>query len=282
MTPSEHTLNINGLPVHYWEDGAGNGRVILLLHGNLGDAQVSWGAVLPLLADEYRLIAPDLPGFGKSAVLPNMSVTSILAWIKAFLDELKIEQGVVMGNSLGAVFARLFAATYPQYAPAVILVNGGTLPRIPPVLHLLARLPVVGTLLFGLTARSGTSLQTLRRMVHVKEALSESLVKSAANNAPNFARLMQTIAAHPLPEKRTPQVPVLLLWGENDQISTLAEAKRIQNAIPGATLVQIESCGHLPQLEAPEVFVWQIKQYLHELTRPPRMQGAGMLPQRKV
>lgn len=278
MALHEHAVTVNGLPVRYWGDGEDNNRAILLIHGGLTDARLSWSAVIPALAEDYRVIAPDLPGFGKSAQLPDMSMTAICDWIKALLDALNIDQAVMVGSSFGALFTRLFAATYPGYVPAVIMVNGGSLPRISPLVRTMAGLPVIGSILFTMIGRETNSRPSLERMIHVKEALTDELVRMAAANNAVFSQILRQIALHSIPEKRTPPVPTLLLWGENDALTTMKEGERIKASIPGAKLNRIESCGHLPQLEAPEVFVWQIKQFLAELDRPRRSQGAGMLP----
>lgn len=278
MALQEQTITLNGVPVHYWEGGEDMGRVVLLLHSGLTDARLSWSEVMAGLAQDYRMIAPDLPGFGKSAALSDMNLTAACDWIRAFLDALAVDQAVVVGSSFGALYARLFAATYPGYVPALILVNGGSLPRIPPLFRTLAGLPVVGSLLFGMIARDSNSRASLERMIHVKAALTDELVKTAAANRGTFAQILRAIAMRPLPEKRTPPVPTLLLWGENDGLTRVKEGERIAASIPGAKLNRIEACGHLPQLEAPDVFAWQVKQFLVELDRPRRSQGAGRLP----
>ena len=65
MTISENVIDVGGLPVHYWEGGAENGRALLLLHGGIGDAWANWSKVMPALAEDYHVFAPDLPGFGE-------------------------------------------------------------------------------------------------------------------------------------------------------------------------------------------------------------------------
>lgn len=281
MAPHERTLTLNQRQVRYWEDGAQNVRVILLLHGGLGDASLTWGSVIGALSDEYRVIAPDLPGFGGSEKLDQPGVRHLVDWIKALMDALEIVDAVVVGHAFGGLFARLFAGAYPQYVPAVLIVNGGTIPSIPPLFAALARVPVIGGLLFNGIGRSASSRQTLERMISVKTVLTENFLRNAASNAASFSRLMQEIAAYGVPEKRIPRVPTLLLWGVEDQEVPLEEARNIKNQIPGAKLNEIESCGHFPQLEVPEVFAWQVKHFLNELSRPSRPRknpGAGPLP----
>jgi pimeloyl-ACP methyl ester carboxylesterase len=91
------------------------------------------------------------------------------------------------------------------------------------------------------------------------------------------------LARDPLPQATTPPVPTLLLWGAEDKLATLDEAEKIKASIAGSTLSPIADCGHLPQLEATEVFVWQVLQFLDVLSRPPKVQskGVGMLGQKK-
>jgi pimeloyl-ACP methyl ester carboxylesterase len=279
MALKELTSTVNGATVRYWQDGEQQGRVLLLIHGGLTDAHKSWAGVMPTLADEYHVVAPDLPGFGKSTLLPDMQVSAVVEWLKGLLDTLGVEGAVVVGSSFGALYARLFAATYPSYVPAVILMNGGTIPDIPPLVRTLAGLPVIGKLLFNiLIGGQASSRANLQRMVYVKDVLTSDFLKAAKQNTANFAHLLRMAALHPIPDKRNPMVPTLLLWGANDQEVNVEEAKRIQSSIPGAKLSEIDACGHLPQLETPDVFVWQVKQFLMELSRPRKSPGAAKLP----
>ncbi len=279
MSLSQRTVQVNGQPAHYWVAGVSNGRTLLLLHGGLGDAALHWQPVIPLLADEFHVIAPDLPGFGKTPALPSREIAAMVAWIADFLTAVTVDQAVVIGSSLGGVAARLFAAAHPARVPALILLNGGGLPELPAFLRVLDQLPGVSGLIFGQLGRMGTSKATLRRMVHHQEVLTPDFVAQARAAAPGYAAFLRMLAASPLPKAQTPIVPTLILWGANDQVATVQEAEAIKASIPGATLTKIEECGHLPQLEAPDVFVWQVSNFLDRLSRPKRSElpGAGPL-----
>jgi abhydrolase domain-containing protein 6 len=278
MTLLEQTITVNGQPIHYWESGDPQERALLLLHGGWGDAQQNWEHIIPTLAQEYRIIAPDLPGFGQSGLLPDMQIATVLGWLKAFLDALEQEKVVIIGHAFGALFARLFAAAHPQNVSAVILVNGGSIPALPGFFRTLARVPVIGNLVYGSMAKSVYSRGALKRAVHNQKIVTDELVNSAATNTPIFTHYLQMSAAYPIPENQTPKVPTLLLWGVEDTEFTIDEARRIQAQIPGAQLNEVEACGHILQLEEPDVFVWQIRHFLRELDRPRRTKGAGYLP----
>lgn len=281
MALEEKTLVIDGLTVNYLEDGHDNGRTILLIHGGMGDARLHWGAVMPLLAQEdFRVLAPDLPGFGKSQLLPVMRMDALLHWLKSFLDILGLEQAVVIGNSLGGLVARLLTAANPQLVPAVVLLDGGGIPEIPPVLRVLERIPVLSNFLLGQFVGSMTSPSNLRKMIHVQDVLTDDFMTGTRAANKSFTRLMRMLVAGTLPEARNPIVPTLVLWGADDTFTPLADGTAVKDSIPGATLTEITDCGHMPQLETPDVFVWQISNFLQKLSRPQRsnLPGAGILP----
>jgi pimeloyl-ACP methyl ester carboxylesterase len=274
MQPRENTITLdNGLRIHYWESGSEQPRPVLLLHGGMGDAHLHWSQALPLLADEFRVIAPDLPGFGGSMALPRPGTDALLDWIRRLVDALGLDQVALVGSDFGALLARLFGAAYPEHVPALVMVNGGSIPNIPPALVMLGRVPLVGGLLFYLLARSTIGPQQLEQMIHARAVLTPEFVADVQSHTTAFAGMMRALAVSPLPSRHQPMLPVLLLWGAEDRIATLDEARRIQRSIPGAQLEPIADCGHLPQIEAPEVFSWQVTQFLNN---PGRADKAGL------
>ncbi len=275
MALHDNNVTVNGIPVHYWEDGEENSRTIFLLHGGLGDAALHWKAIIPLLAETFHVYAPDLPGFGKSGSLPSMTTEAMLNWVKSVLEALHIDQAVLMGNSFGGVLVRLFAASYPKYIPAVVLVNGGGISEVPPALKTLARIPGVSNLLFLFLGRMATGPNMLKSMIPTPEVLTDSFQMQVKQSAKGFTALMRMLITSPMPQAQRPMVPSLILWGREDQFTPLTEAKAIKASIPDATLIEISDCGHMPQLETPDVFVWQVNQFLDKLSRPARSTGAG-------
>jgi pimeloyl-ACP methyl ester carboxylesterase len=275
MAPIEKTLTLNGLQVNYWEDGQEKARDILLIHGGIGNAAFHWKSIMPVLAETFHVYAPDLPGFGKSVPLPHRSTDALVRWLDDFMQVLGIEQAVVVGNSLGALIARLFAAANPQTVPAVVLVNGGAVPSIPPVLSTFARIPLISQLFFAQLGRMGTSPSTLKRMIHAPEVLTEAFTNDVRAANGGYTRLMRMLFASPMPLKQTPLVPTLILWGADDQLTSVSDAEAIKTSIPGSVLTTIAECGHMPQLETPDVFVWQVNTFLDNLSRPRQPSRSG-------
>lgn len=279
MTLDETTLSVAGLPVHYLEGGSQNGRALVLLHGGIGDAAANWREVLAPLAQDYHVIAPDLPGFGGSAALPEMTFDACVEWLQALLDALNVREAVIVGSFIGALIARLFAAAKPQYVPGLILVNGGMMPSLPPLIQQIVHLPVIGSATFGLIGWWMRSRRALDRMIYNKAVLTDDFRQAWQAGAPAFVDLVRVLFFSPRPAARIPPVPTLLLWGANDPTMTPSDAEQLKQIIPGAKLTQIADCGSLPQLEASDAFVFQVTMFLEQLTRPtlPPKRGVGML-----
>ena len=276
---SEKTITVNGLPVHYWEAGEDNERTLMLIHGAVGDANLHWKEVVQPFAETYHIFAPDLPGYGSSAALPELNANALLQWLHSFFDALELEQAVLISNSIGALPARLFASAYPIRTTALVMINGGALPNSPSWLPTLARLPLISQLVFRMFGRMTNSRRSLDRMIFVKDVLTDEFVQQVQANASNGARLMLGLLLSPLPEARTPRVPTLLLWGANDEMTPMDDAEALKKDIPGAQLSAVADCGAMPQLEASDVFVYQVNYYLERLSQPPKsnLPGAGML-----
>lgn len=279
MPIEEKVIQINGLAVHYWQAGAANHRPVVLLHGGIGDAQLNWADAMPLLAEEFYVIAPDLPGVSGSTALPKFSVPHLLEWLQQFTDTLQLEQMAMVGSDLGALLVRLFSAACPQTVPAAVLVNGGSIPSIPNGLRVMAKIPLLGGIFFQFGARSTLSTQGMERLIYTPDLITAEFTEQARRSLPLLGSVMRSIASQPLPEQRVPSLPVMLLWGADDKIATVEDARRIQKSIPGAQLVEIAECGHLPQIETVEVFAWQTTTFLNDPNRSSRsdLPGVGRL-----
>jgi len=282
MSVQEKSILVDGLNVHYWEAGEGNTRALLLIHGGLGDAKLHWEAALPMLAETFHVLAPDLPGFGQSQLLPVRRTDVLLHWIKSFIDAHKLEQVVLVGNAFGALLVRLFAASNPKYAPAVILINGGGVPDLPTFFKWVEKIPGLSTLIFAQFSRMTTNPSALQRLIHIKSVLTDSFYAGAKESSPAFGRMMQMLVSSGIPSERTPLVPTLILWGVEDTFTPAGDSEAIKASIPGSVLTEIADCGHMPQLETPDVFNWQITTFLDKLARPATATKVGPKMLRKL
>ncbi len=263
MALSEHKTTVKNQTIHYYEDGLHHGRSVLLLHGGIGDAKHNWADVIVSLAEDYHVLAPDLPSYGDSDSLPtNCSLSDMIDWVLGFLESQGIEQTAVVGSGLGALIARLMAAQHPNIVPAVILVNGGFIPDIPPLAKTLMSLPLLGNFFTGYLARAATSDESMQDLIHHAEAITPELKSNVQANLTGYAKLMRLTATSAPSKKQKPLVATLIIWGLADKSVSASAGQKLKKALAGATYIDIEGCGHLPHLEEPDIFDWQVKQFL--------------------
>jgi len=270
---NEKTVTIDGGVVHYYESGEGKDESMLLLHGGFGNAWLHWADIMPELATTHHVFAPDLPGYGQSDPMKRMSIARLVAWTAHFMDAVKITHTVLVGSSFGGLFLRLLAAEQPERAKALILVNGGVIPTIPAPAKFLASLPGIGGIMFNQVAKSTVKMGGLSLAIKTDDVITQQLKDTINTNRKPLGALMRTLSRSAIPEKRTPQCPTLLLWGEEDAITPRVSGEYIEEQIPSAKLTLIADVGHMPHLEAPDVFVGQIQNYLQQLDRPTTRHG---------
>lgn len=260
---NEKQLQVNGHSVHFYEAGSPTQPPIILLHGYQGDAWLHWENVIPLLADDYYVIAPDLPAYGGSDALDKLTIDHLMTWVLDLLDELGLSSAVVVGSSLGGgLVTRMLAVNYPQRIPAVVLVNGGVIPSVPPLAVMMARLPGMGHLLYRWMSRLQTSPSELSGLFQDQAFLTDGFIARVQSYRQAVASYMRAFTLMPEPANRTPAVPVLLLWGEEDAITPRVIGEGIHQRMPSSQLELLAGTRHLPHIEAPDAFVWQVKAFL--------------------
>lgn len=264
---SEQVIQVNGKNIRYYEDGEPHRNTILFLHGGFGDAWLHWAEVIGQFADEYHLLAVDLPGYGQSDPVDGMTIGVLIDWLYAFLESLGIDQTVIVGQSFGGLIGRLFVAQYPQFVPALILVNGGVIPSVPGFAKVLARVPTLGSLLYNSLSRSSASRSSLEGATVNKEIITDDFMNRVQANISGLSRMMRLLTLSAMPKNRTPRVSVLMIWGTEDTITPLSAGRSIERNVPGAKFEEIVDCGHFPHLETQEIFVWQIRNFLDGLQR---------------
>ncbi|MBV8929788.1 MAG: alpha/beta fold hydrolase, partial [Mycobacteriaceae bacterium] len=118
-------LELHGDRIAYRDEG--QGEVLLLIHGMAGSSE-TWRALLPRLARNYRVVAPDLLGHGQSdKPRGDYSLGAFAVWLRDLLDELGIARVTVIGQSLGGGVAMQFVYQHPDYCKRMVLISSGGL-----------------------------------------------------------------------------------------------------------------------------------------------------------
>ena len=236
----------------------GSGPVLVLLHG-AGDQAGTWFHVAPSLARRHTLVIPDLAGHGDSAPPTGpIPFSDVLVGLEAVIsDQAAADRVTLVGNSLGACIAMVFAARHPDRVKRVVAVNGGPLMGSGGGPNLLPR----------------TREEARETMARLRDAgspaipdrvLDDIVRRGATSPIARLAAAAAGMAPFLLSEDqlRAFQVPVRLVWGASDQLMTLDYAKRMAAVLPDVELIPVERCGHLPQQEAPERFETALLQAL--------------------
>jgi valacyclovir hydrolase len=239
-----------------WYEDAGQGDAVLLLHGYTGTARADLGAEIDFLSQYFRVVAPDLRGYGHSMPKPrgfgpDFYVQDALD-AAALLDSLGIAQAHVLGYSDGGESALLVAIERPDLARSVTAwgVIGGFGPEIDAIAEGLVALEELETRRPGMRARIVElhGEESLVPMIEGWSAAVRAIV--AAGGDVSLGR------AHEI------RCPVLLVNGEHDQGNPEYLARQLAQRIPSCTFEIWPGLGHPVHLEAPERFHPRVLSFL--------------------
>jgi pimeloyl-ACP methyl ester carboxylesterase len=261
------TLRASQTPIAYADRGTGPGLV--LLHAYPLDSSM-WRDQIGALSDRFRVIAPDLPGFGGSAVAAGLTIDSVADVVAELLDHLGINERVVVGGvSMGGYIALAFARLYPQRVRALVLADTKADPDDEDARANRDRMIQVAT-------DKGSAAV-------IDELLPKMLAPGTAERNPDLARFVREIAGgqkaegivaalkamRDRPDARPGlshvSFPTLVVVGNQDGITPPEKAHELAGQIPNARLVTIPGAGHLSNLENPIAFATAIREFLDAL-----------------
>ncbi|MEU6672654.1 alpha/beta hydrolase [Streptomyces sp. NPDC046853] len=294
---------------------AGKGRAILLIHG-IGDSSDTWRDIMPGLARNYRVLAPDLLGHGASdKPRADYSLAAYANGMRDLLGVLGIERVTLVGHSLGGAVAMQFAYQFPERCERLVLVGTGGISRqVTPLLRA-ATLPGAELLLMALglpTMRTqlGIAVKALRLLdtglgvdapdlLRVVDALPDGTSRSA------FIRTLRAVVdwrgqVGTMLDRcyLAGGMPTMLVWGGRDQVVPATHAGLGHVAMPGSRLEIFEEAGHFPFRTDPQRFENVLRDFIattepaqysaeqwrrmlrsrHPSARGARQQGPGTFP----
>jgi pimeloyl-ACP methyl ester carboxylesterase len=245
-------------PQAYWTGGAGS--TLVLLHG-AGDSAATYASTVGRLVPRYRLVVPDLAGHGHSAPAAGpISVGDVLAGLEAVMRQGPQDPVIIVGNSLGAWVALLYARQHPDRVARLVLVNGGALIGDRPDLSLMPKSREEAAAL--MTQLTDPASPRVAGFV-LDDVVREARIGPLARLAQTASGMEQYVLDG---ELREIHVPVDMLWGESDKLFSLAYARRMMAQLPASRLTTIPGCGHVPPQECPSRFGAAL---LDVLTMPP-------------
>ena len=260
--------NVNGSVIRYLEDGPSDCKTLILLHG-IGASAERWSRVIPTLSRHYRVIAPDIIGFGYGdKPVVEYTMDFFIDFFESFLDNLGISEASIIGSSLGGHIATEFAIRFPRMVEKLVLVSpAGMMRKSTPTLD--------RYIMAALYPEYQRVYEVFSEMVYDSNTINQETLMDFVNrmNLPNakyaFMSTLSGIRYAPRLTGRLSNItaPTLLMWGENDTTIPLAEYAHQYNEIPNMEeLVVIKKCGHIAPIERPATFNRIVLRFLKRTT----------------
>jgi pimeloyl-ACP methyl ester carboxylesterase len=279
MQPGRSRFEYRGVSINYEDQG--QGQPLILLHG-FGASTYSWRHIAPYFSKSYRVIAIDLKGFGLSdkPLADDYSVRDQSLIISDFIRVHGLENVIVAGHSLGGAVSLLTCLTQSDHdthhISRMILLDTASYKQDLPAFISILRVPVINELSLLLTSSNFKSRMILRQAFFDHSKITEEMVATYGSylSLPGASQALIKTAKQILPSDleeisgryNSITVPVLLIWGEQDDIVPLAVGRRLAGNIPHAELVVVPDCGHVPQEECPSQTIEAMESFLSHHT----------------
>ena len=261
-------IDVMGVSTHVMEAGVGD--VVLLLHGSGPgvSAEANWRLTIPALAGSFRVIAPDLLGFGQTGA-PADGTYSMNAWVAhvvALLDELGVERAHVVGNSFGGGLALRLAARHPGRVNRLVLMGAVGL-----------EFPITEGLddVWGYEPSVESMRRLLETFAHDPALVNDDLaeMRYRASMAPGVQERYSAMfpaprqrwvdaMATPADEVCTIAAETLIVHGRDDRVIPLDVSLRLAHLIDRSQLHVFGRCGHWTQIEHAEAFNRLVSDFL--------------------
>lgn len=244
------------------EDGfkfieAGKGQTLVLLHGLMGELS-NWEPTIDHFKENYHVVVPILPIY--DLPLLTLGVKSLSKYIHRFLKFKKLNQVVLIGNSLGGHVGLVFTASHQEFVKALVLTGssglyenafGGSFPRRESYDYIREKVEFTfydpATATKELVDEVFKSVNDRSRVIRIL-----ALAKSAIRH--NMSKELSKIT-----------IPVSLIWGKQDKITPPEVAVEFHENFPNSELNWVDKCGHAPMMERPEVFIEFLDRFLNRI-----------------
>jgi pimeloyl-ACP methyl ester carboxylesterase len=204
--------------------------------------------MVPPLLDDYKVVIPDLPGHWKSDPRKGpIGVDQMLSGVEVVMDSVCAgDQVVLVGNSLGAWLAMLYAHDYPSHVARLVAINGGAITNVNPAINLFPETRE--------EAREMMKALMGPATLPVPDFVLDDIIRHArVGPAGRLAQTVDEMDAYLLDGRLDEVVvPVELVWGDGDDLWTLDIAQVLLDGLPRARLHTVHGCGHLSHRECPD------------------------------
>jgi pimeloyl-ACP methyl ester carboxylesterase len=261
-----YQVDVRGCRVNYVDVGESNLPPVVFVHG-LGGNWQNWLENIPRLAQDRRVLALDLPGFGESPMpQQKISISGYGQTVVDFARTLGIDEPVdVIGNSMGGFIAAEIGINSPEFARRIVLCSAAgisitNLKRRPVLTAARITAAVTNVALAraeAMAKRPGLRHAALAYVFRHPSRIAPDLAYQVMQGTgkPGFLDALDALTDYDFRDRLGDvKVPVLLIWGEDDNLVPVADAGEFERLIPDARKVILGDTGHVPMLERPATF----------------------------
>lgn len=255
---SAKSVVVDGVSWPYLQGGPADGDTIVMLHGFGGDKD-NWPLYARYFTKRYRVIAPDLPGFGHNVRNPEWHYGAVAQTerLRAFLDALGIKEFHLAGNSMGGFIALNYALTHADQLKSLTLIdNAGVTSKHKSELEL-----AIAERTNPLLATSMDDLESLLKFVMHKpipmpKIMMRAMLEIFVQHYDFLDGIFWTVVEEALEKSLTDRLgdiamPTLIIWGRHDRLIDVSCTEVMAAAIPDNKVVILEDVGHVPMIESP-------------------------------
>jgi 4,5:9,10-diseco-3-hydroxy-5,9,17-trioxoandrosta-1(10),2-diene-4-oate hydrolase len=279
--PTDRRVDVGGISTRYWVEGSGS--PVVLIHG-LSNSIEHWLLNIDALAAEHTVYALDLLGHGRTDKPRSHSydLPALARFVIAFMDALGIERADLIGHSLGGGVALVMAEGSPERVHRLVLVDSLGLARDVGIVLRLVSVPGLGEVLTRLVLQGDFQKQLKRQraiwpdadvvpeeMIRLRyeatrwEDIRETYFKTL-RAVSNFRGVRRTALQPIIQGLRSLHLPVLVVWGEKDDLLSSSHARIVQDAVPNTRVEIFDDAGHDPMVVNPERFNRVALQFLRD------------------
>jgi len=235
----------------------GEGEVLLLLHGLMGGLS-NWEVVIEEFSKNYRVMLPMLPVYDLPVL--TTGVKTLAKHVHKFIKYKKLENVILLGNSLGGHVALIYVLAHPERVKAMVLTGssglyenafGGSFPRRENYQFVKEKTEYT---FYDPAVATTELIDEVYKLVNDRHSVIRLLAMAKSAIRHNMKKDLHNML-----------LPVSLIWGKNDKITPPEVAEEFHQLLPDSELRWIDKCGHAPMMEHPQEFNRLLKEFLDKI-----------------
>lgn len=262
----------SGLNIHILEEGKKHNPPLILLHGYPSSGYL-WRHMMKGLSRHFHVLAPDLPGHGRSDKPANVTYTLDFfhEFLLDFFEAMQIDKACLVAHDLGGMAALGLAVRNPEKIDRLVIMNTGPYKDWPMLLKIFLNILKLRFLSWAFLSKTGFKMLLKQGLFNGRLLTHETaelyrrpwILDHAGKLA--FCRTIDVPAdkmVEPVERLRGIRIPTMVLWGRNDRFFPKSVAWRLHHDIDGSRLVFVDRAGHFLQEEQPEAITHHLMSFL--------------------